>query len=175
MRLTRVEILRESIKIVIAAISEKRIPVTQAGAMAFVEWDKRTGKPKRINIPFIPDNASEKLIKAVQGFVDHECAHVLFTDVKAVKAAKESGAGQIHNIVEDTYIERNMRDLYEGSRHNLIEVWSFLAEELLKEPLDAAIAMGDRPRIVAAGLPIAIHAWAGNRSRRFHGNSLARF
>ncbi len=164
MRLTKVEVLRESIKIIIGALSEKKVPITQVGARAFVEWHPVTGRPKRINIPYVPDNASDRLIKAVQGFVDHECAHVLFTDFECVKLAIKSGAGMVGNILEDTYIERKMKALYAGSRHNLIEVWGFLAEEMLKEPLDAAIAEGHRAKIVATGLPIAIHAWAGNEA-----------
>ena len=176
MRLTKVEILRETIKIVAAALAEKSIPITQRGGMAYVEWDKRTGKPKRINIPFIPDNASERLIKAVQGFVDHECAHVLFTDFNAVKDAAKAGVGTMHNILEDTYIERNMKELYRGSRHNLNEVWGFIAEEMLKPKLDTAIAMGDRKMKVAAGLPIAIHAWAGSeRAVDFMKDRIAHF
>ena len=164
MRLTKVEVLRETIKIVVSALSEKSVPVTQAGARAFVEWHPVTGAPKRINIPYVPDNASDRLIKAVQGFVDHECAHVLFTDFNCVKAALKSGAGMVGNILEDTYIEREMKKLYAGSRHNLLEVWGFIAEEMLQKPLDAAIEEGSRPKIVATGLPIAIHAWAGNEA-----------
>lgn len=163
-RLTKVEVLRESIKIIIGALSEKSVPITQVGSRAFVEWHPVTGKPKRINIPYVPDNASDRLIKAVQGFVDHECAHVLFTDFNCVKLAIKSGAGMVGNILEDTHIERKMKALYSGSRHNLIEVWGFLAEEMLKEPLDDAIAEGHRAKIVATGLPIAIHAWAGNEA-----------
>lgn len=159
---TRVEVLRESIKIVVAALSAKRIKVTQSGVSAYVVWDKKTGKPERINIPMIPDNASDKLIKAVQGFVDHECAHCLFTDVEAVKKADKAGVGSLHNIIEDVYIEREMRELYRGSDANLREVWGFIAEEMIKPRLDDAIASGDRKHILAAGLPIAIHAWAGS-------------
>lgn len=162
MRLTKVEVLRETVKIVVAALSAKSIPVTQSGSNAFIEWNAGTGAPKRINIPFVPDNGSDRLIKAVQGFVDHECAHVLFTDFKVVKSAKAAGAAAMHNILEDTYIERNMKELYRGSRHNLNEVWGFIAEEMLREPIDAAIASGEQKRIIACGMPIAIHAWAGN-------------
>lgn len=164
MRLTKVEVLRETIKIVVSALSEKSVPVTQAGKAAFVEWHPVTGQPKRINIPYVPDNASDRLIKAVQGFVDHEVAHVLFTDFNCVKAAIKSGAGMVGNILEDTYIEREMKKLYAGSRHNLLEVWGFVADEMLQKPLDAAIDEGHRAKIVATGLPIAIHAWAGNEA-----------
>ncbi len=164
MKLTKVEVLRESIKIVVSALTEKSVPVTQAGATAFVEWHPVTGRPKRLNIPYVPDNASDRLIKAVQGFVDHECAHILFTDFQCVKAAIKSGAGMVGNILEDTHIERKMKKLYAGSRHNLLEVWGFIADEMLQGPLDAAIKDGSKAKIVATGLPIAIHAWAGNEA-----------
>jgi len=164
MRLTKVEVLRETIKIVVAALSEKSVPVTQMGSQAFVEFDNRTGKPKRVNIPFIPDNASDKLIKAVQGFVDHECAHILFTDYRALKRAKAAGCEHIQNVIEDLYIERNMRELYRGSRHNLKEVWGFLATDVIGPRLDAAIESGEKKAIWASGLPIALHALGGNEA-----------
>lgn len=164
MRLTKVEILRETIKIVVAALSEKSVPVTQIGMHAYVQFNKRTGKPERVNIPFIPDNASDKLIKAVQGFVDHECAHILFTDYRVLKKAAAAGVATTHNILEDLYIERNMRELYRGSRHNLKEVWSFLANDIIAPKLEAAIEEGNRVNIIGAGLPIALHALGGNEA-----------
>ena len=164
MRLTKVEVLRETVKIVVAALSEKSVPVTQMGSQAFVQFDNRTGKPKRVNIPFIPDNASDKLIKAVQGFVDHECAHILFTDYRALKKAKAAGCEHIQNVIEDLYIERNMRELYRGSRHNLKEVWGFLATDVIGPRLDAAIESGEKKAIWANGLPISLHALGGNEA-----------
>ena len=164
MRLTKVEILRETIKIVVAALSEKSVPVTQIGMHAYVQFNNRTGKPERVNIPFIPDNASDKLIKAVQGFIDHECAHILFTDYRVLKKARAAGCETIHNVIEDLYIERNMRELYRGSRHNLKEVWSFLANDIIAPKLEAAIEEGNRVNIIGAGLPIALHALGGNEA-----------
>ena len=164
MRLTKVEVLRESVKIVVAALSEKSVPVTQIGMNAYVNFDKRTGRPIRVNIPFIPDNASDKLVDAVQGFVDHECAHILFTDYRALKKAVSAGVANTHNILEDLYIERNMRELYRGSRHNLKKVWGFLATDIIAPKLEEAIADGSRVKIIGAGLPIALHALGGNEA-----------
>ena len=71
-----IEIIRQAIVKVTQMLAGQKIKVTQQGADAFVTWDKR-GKPLRVNVPYLPDNASSDLIAAVQGFLDHEVAHIL--------------------------------------------------------------------------------------------------
>jgi cobaltochelatase CobT len=58
----------------------KKVKVTQQGTSAFVQFDTKTNAPMRVNLPYLPDDATDELLNAVQGFLDHEVAHILFTD-----------------------------------------------------------------------------------------------
>lgn len=130
--------LREVINKLVPMLTGKGLRVTQRGSQAYVEADPRTNKPIRVNIPSIPDNASPDFIAAVAGFVDHEVAHVLFTDWKwyggdGVKLNKFSPEGKaltnMHNIIEDTMIERLIVEVFPGSRKNLAQLHEhFLAK-----------------------------------------------
>ena len=42
---------------------------------------------KVIYLPSIPSNASTEFIEALQGFLDHEVAHIIFSDMKAFQKA----------------------------------------------------------------------------------------
>ncbi|HIB5719855.1 TPA: cobaltochelatase CobT-related protein, partial [Klebsiella pneumoniae] len=91
---------REAIKNVVSMLIDRNIPVIERGDKAYVEYSE-AGDPLRICIPSIPDDASEKFLMAIRGFIDHEVAHVLFTD--STKATSF-----VWNAVEDTFIERKM-------------------------------------------------------------------
>ncbi|MDX5412866.1 MAG: VWA domain-containing protein [Rhodobacterales bacterium] len=117
-----VRIIREAITKVTKMLSGMNVEVTQRGHQAFVQYHPATGKVRRVNIPYLPDNASEELIAATQGFLDHEVAHALFTDGKSAEQAFKDG-GKIlhttHNIVEDCFIELRMAEQFRGSEYNL--------------------------------------------------------
>lgn len=116
------------------------IRVTQQGMQAFVEHDKRTGKPVRVNIPHVPDNATEELLLAIQGFIDHEVGHVLFTDFSVQKRAHRLGSDyySFWNICEDPYVEGAMQRRFPGSAQNLQRMHQFFIEEITKPALDDA-------------------------------------
>lgn len=130
--ITNVAIIRQSIAKVTEMLAGMSITVTQRGDGAYVQYDKRTGKPKLVNIPHLPEGASEKLIGAVQGFLDHEVAHILFTDpaasvemrkrCKGKSARFEKRLAMAHNMTEDCYIERRMSSRFKGSAYNLSNV-----------------------------------------------------
>lgn len=155
-------VLREAIVKIAQMLSEMNIRVTQIGMRAYVEAD-RTGKPIRVNLPYIPDNASEGLVIAIQGFLDHEVAHVLFTDFKAVKAAYKISRrmGNLHNIIEDTYIERMMRRKFPGSNYNLARLHDFFIKEFTEPQLEKAMESGDERMLLSALLVPAMRAWSG--------------
>lgn len=115
----RVAIVREAIDKVVFMLAQKKIRVTQQGSQAFVEYDNKTLAPKRVNLPYLPDNATEELIVATQGFLDHEIGHVLETDPQALVEARKLNLDHVHNLVEDTFIERRMEKRFEGSAYNL--------------------------------------------------------
>ena len=76
---------------------------------------------RRIYLPVIPENASDEFLAAVQGFLDHEVGHILFSDFNALKRIEKS-ARKRWNIVqalEDGRIEHRMRKLWRGAGVNL--------------------------------------------------------
>ncbi len=156
-----VAILRQKVVKLVQLLADRGITVTQRGSRAYVESDHK-GRPLRLNLPNIPDNASRDLIEAIEGFLDHEVAHLLFTDFDAVTAAHKinKGVGQLHNIVEDTFIERKMREKFPGSDHNLTKVANFY----LIQKGEEALAKAEHPRQFLGILLVpAARAWAGQK------------
>jgi cobalamin biosynthesis protein CobT len=163
MQATRVEVLREAISKIVAIISGRGLQVTQVGMTAFVQYHPKTFKPLLVNVPFLPDNASEDLITAVQGFIDHECAHVLFSDPAVIAAAGKSAVSALHGILEDTFIERQMKGLYKGSRDNLVQTWQFVQDRIVMPGLNAAVARGDLNDIVQHSMVPLMRFWSGQK------------
>src|SRR5881394_912030 len=105
---SRVAIIREAIGKIVEMLALRQIRVTQEGVRAYVVHDTRTNRPVRVNIPFLPDDASDQLIEATQGFLDHEVGHLLFSDLPtltevALKGEREKNPGykSLVNIIED--------------------------------------------------------------------------
>ena len=80
--MNRIEILREKITKLTGLLTDKKVKVTQRGAQAFVRYTKQ-GIPELVNVPYIPDNATQEFTQAIEGFLDHEVAHVLFSSPAA--------------------------------------------------------------------------------------------
>lgn len=141
-----IAILRASVVKVTQMLAGMGLKVTQEGMRAFVESDPKTHRPVRVNIPNIPDNASEELILAIQGFVDHEVGHVLFTDWTVVQeAAKDSEElDALQNMVEDPFVEQRMQEKFPGSAHNVKKLHDFFLRNITTPGLAAADKAPDR-------------------------------
>ncbi len=139
-----VETIRQAITKVTQMLSGMDIQVTQRGDQAKVTYHPKTGKAQRVNIPYLPDGASDQLIEAVQGFLDHEVAHVLYSDPAAlVEAGKEGKRLAVtHNIFEDCYIERNMTKRFKGSGLNLGNVRKLVFDTRNRPVIDELINHG---------------------------------
>lgn len=159
----RAVVMREAIGKIVQMLSSKKIEVRLRGVGASVEYDPRTLQPKAVNLPSIPDDASDELIDAVQGFCDHEVAHILFTDVKVVAEAAKGGESlkNLHNGLEDTMIERKMRAQFTGSAYNLSNTGTFFCKKVLDPLVQKAISKGDTATTQALLLNAAIRSWAG--------------
>jgi cobalamin biosynthesis protein CobT len=171
-------ILREAVAKVVQMLAQvSGLTVTQRGSQAYVQTCPKTLKPKLVNIPFIPDDATPDLIAAIQGFLDHEVAHILFTDWQVVKDANKVShqLGQMHNIVEDTFIEREMARRFPGCGHNLHVLHDFFVRKITTpalEKIDEEIKAGNIPakrrdelRFNALLVPLC-RAWSGQHT--FH-------
>jgi cobalamin biosynthesis protein CobT len=118
--------LRQVVQKLVPLIAGRGLKVTQRGSQAYVLADAKTNKPYQVNIPNIPDTATPEFVLAVHGFIDHEVAHVLVTDWSYYGGEPGSKNTSVfvnmHNIIEDTMIEREMIKLFPGSRKNLSNV-----------------------------------------------------
>lgn len=93
---------------------------TQAGT------DGRT-----ITLPVLPDDAPDELLEAVQGYLDHETAHIIFTDFKVFSDPKLTPEQRFCiNTVEDVRIEDAMGNLFPGAPYNLRKCHEWVAGKL---------------------------------------------
>ncbi|PHM69553.1 cobalamin biosynthesis protein CobT [Xenorhabdus sp. KJ12.1] len=130
---------RESVQTVVSLLASKKIKVVDFGSQAYCAYNKKTGELEYINIPSIPDTASDTLLNAIRGFIDHEVAHVLFTDHKISTFLSEKKAHYVWNVIEDTYIERKMSSIFQGSRQNLLKTQKYIIENYFSSKIDGYI------------------------------------
>jgi cobalamin biosynthesis protein CobT len=161
-----VQVFRESVRKVVVMLSGKDIPVAERGSRAYVEYNK-DGTPCMVNLPSLPDDATDGLMNAIRGFLDHEVAHLLFTDSKLafkLLEKKDSPAFHLWNAVEDTFIERRMGEVFSGSKRNLVNTQRHVIDKLFVPKVDDALrALSRNPRdlFLKFLLMPALRAWAG--------------
>lgn len=159
---TNITAIRQSIVAITRALSDKGVEVTQTGNKAFVESDN--GIPKRVNIPYMPESATDELIAAVNGFLDHEVARLLYTDFK-VSSNKDGKMNQtsfqIYNVIEDIRVETEMRKRFRGSKKNLDSVSGFFLEKFTLPELTKASEAGDTKAVQSVLFVPAFRAWSG--------------
>lgn len=162
MRNNHVRIVREAVKKVTSILSGTNIPVTMIGTQAYVE--SLGGVPQRVNIPHIPDNASDELLLAIQGFIDHEVAHILFTDFSVLLKARKAGVEGTYQIIEDSRIELRMRERFLGSADNLTNVGRHVLSTMTDPELEKALKADelDQSRIFGLLAFPLYRAWSGD-------------
>ncbi|QIG69113.1 cobalamin biosynthesis protein [Rhizobium phage RHph_N1_15] len=131
-------ILREAIKKIVPMLAGKGLTVTQMGTQAYVKPHPVTGLPWIVNIPLLPDNAAPEFVVAIQGFIDHEVGHVLFTDFLYKGREKTKRLHSLHNIIEDTMIERLMGNEFPGSKRNIAKLQEFFVKNITEPALRTA-------------------------------------
>ncbi|ECL2123767.1 porphyrin biosynthesis protein [Salmonella enterica subsp. enterica] len=164
--LKEVQDFRDCVKRVVAMLSGKQIPVAERGNDAFVRYNKR-GEPVLVNIPSIPDDATPILMNAVRGFLDHEVAHILFTDtlvaIKMRKKGKAPSAG-LWNALEDVFIERKMGQVFNGTRRNLLATQNLIIDKYFKTKVPEAVSIchgNQRDLFLKFFLCPVVRAWDG--------------
>jgi len=148
-------LVREKVSAVVAMLARKKIKVTQQGSKAYTKYT-RSGEIELINIPYIPDDASQEFLDAIEGFLDHEVGHALFSDVSVIDQASKQGVAGLHNLIEDTFVERRMAEVFPGSGNHLSSVGRFF----LQNYTDKKIAEGGEDVVGAVMVP-AVRALAG--------------
>lgn len=122
----------------IARIIARRygIIVRLRGGTAYVDLE---AEPPAINLPSL--NLGETIVGMrilpwmLDGFIDHEVAHVKFTTPSVVKTAVADGSviKDLWNVIEDMMIERLMAAEYIGCGHNLDRLRVFMFEKYDRE------------------------------------------
>lgn len=155
----RVVIMREALAKITQMLVGKGIEVTMRGAQAYARFHEKSGALERINLPYLPDDASDDMLDALQGFLDHEVGHGLNTDPVAILDAREKGVFAMHNVIEDIFVESRMRKLFAGSGANLSNVGKFF----LKNYTDKILAGKDVNQIKGALMVVALRAVGGQQ------------
>ncbi|HCJ5939170.1 TPA: porphyrin biosynthesis protein [Escherichia coli] len=164
--LKEVQDFRDCVKRVVAMLSGKQIPVAERGNEAYVRYNRR-GEPVLVNIPSIPDDASPTLMNAVRGFLDHEVAHILFTEPKVAMQMRERGKAPstgLWNALEDVFIERRMGQVFNGTRRNLLATQSLVIDKYFRNKVPEAVLAchGDqRELFLKFFLCPVVRAWDG--------------
>lgn len=165
MRNDKVYILRESVVKITQMLSGKGIRVTQQGIDAYVKAD-RNGVPVLVNLPYLPDNATEELCQAIQGFLDHEVAHILFTDFPLMGKAHAEGGKQLGfllNALEDPRIEKEMAKRFQGSAYNLGVTGQFYLDKFVVPRLEERAKAGDAKGVITTLMVPMLRAMSGQR------------
>jgi cobalamin biosynthesis protein CobT len=144
-------------------LTDKKITVTQRGTDAYVQADPKTGCPNLVNIPHVPDEAPDDLLEAINGFLDHEVAHVLFTEFNVVKKARTPQIAGMLNILEDIRIEKAMSERFRGSAYNIGTLGKFFLERMTAPMLKEALRKGDKDQITSVLIPPMLRALGGQR------------
>lgn len=164
--------MRDAMSIVVKLLANKGVKVTQAGLKAYVQYDTKTLEPVRVNIPMISAKSSPELVVAIKGFIDHEVGHLLFSDAKMIKRAHDERIANMHNIVEDTFIERKMKDAFAGATRNIDATLEFAVKHFFQRRYESTIdqfreangAISQARYFVHALACPAIRALAGHQS-----------
>ena len=93
----------------------------QFGVQVVCQGDNAWTDGRQIVLPTLPEPLSEELERMTLGYLDHEMAHVAFSDfqVAAEFSRKRRGFEGILNVVEDALIERLAMQRWPGVRRNL--------------------------------------------------------
>lgn len=156
----RVHVMRETVVRLTQMLAGKGVQVTQRGISAFVRPDAQ-GRPVQVNLPYMPDNATDELMDAVQGFMDHEVAHILFTDFKAAQKMDVDGSAKFWNLLEDTRIEREMAKRFRGSGENLARTGKFFLDKYVTPRLQKALKEGNNEAVQANLITPMVRAMSG--------------
>lgn len=92
-----------------------------------------------IVLPSLPADGDPDLAVLANGYIDHEAAHVRYTDFSIAKPAGLVGA--FTNVLEDVRIEQRLGERFPGSRHNLAALVDRLeSRQSMLPPVEAPIA-----------------------------------
>lgn len=78
----------------------------------------RDGRPPVIELPAM-EYASEEVVQAVRGFALHEAGHIKWSDFKVCREMRSYAEKEMHNAIEDEWIEHRLERKFPGAREML--------------------------------------------------------
>ncbi|TSP13991.1 cobaltochelatase CobT-related protein [Cupriavidus campinensis] len=163
----RVLILREAVGKITQMLVGKGIEVTQQGVEAYVKHGAG-GRPVLVNLPYLPDNANDELVDAIQGFLDHQVALCLFGDFTLRDKAKRQGktVDTVHRVLEEIRCEKKMAERFQGSKSNLRNTQEFFVNRFLQPKVEELAKKGDAKGVSGVLLGPLIRSLGGNDTFR---------
>lgn len=101
------------------------IKVIFGGDMAYTDG-------KIINLPYMDEIKNENIKNNIDGYLDHEVAHCLFTDFEEVIKIDNKYHHTLLNFTEDIRIEREMMKKYTGTKFHILPLREWIEEKTLK-------------------------------------------
>ena len=112
------------------------------GVEVVIDGDTACTDEHTIYLPSLPLDSDESLLVQVRGFIDHESAHIRFTDFEAFQRNVENPVLKyIINVIEDWRVEKAMSGIFPGCRANLNKLIPYLFSEPYKAPKEPRMAI----------------------------------
>ncbi len=73
---------------------------------------------RHIQLPALPVDGDTDLVNLVRAYVDHETAHIRFTDFTCIDDSVTPFEKHVWNILEDWRVEKSFTQRYPGSKHH---------------------------------------------------------
>lgn len=151
-----INVLKASIEPIANMLAGKRIKV-EFRANTTVPVTDLSKKDPVIKLPMLSDKTPQSILDSVQGMVDHEVAHAIWTTNPKRLGIKNRLDHEIFNAVEDVRIEREMRNLFRGSAYNLQKMAQAVITDDFVQKME--IARQFKPQLFRlAGLLICLQA-----------------
>ncbi len=106
----------------------------QFGVKVVCQGDNAWTDGRQIVLPSLPDPLDGNLERMMVGYLDHEMAHVAFSDfgVAEAFAKKHPGHEGMLNVVEDALIERRAMQRWPGVRANLDAMFAQIRDRIVQ-------------------------------------------
>ncbi|MCO6438511.1 MAG: VWA domain-containing protein [Phycisphaerae bacterium] len=106
----------------------------QFGVRVICRGEEAWTDGRQIVLPSLPEPMDEALERMVVGFLDHEMAHVAFSDFGVVKrfSQRHPGCEAMLNVVEDALIERRAMERWPGVRANLDAMFRQIRDRIVQ-------------------------------------------
>lgn len=161
--LHNISMVRRALKSTVQILSGKDIQVRSSGLRAYVQRDDRTGKPKLVNIPSVPDNCSTELLETIVGFLDKEVGKILFSDFPLQLSAHKKGETfeKLFTALDSIHTDAKFQNEYKGSIYNMHTMYEFYLSKHIQKHFEVATENKDANAAIVALLLPTFRALAG--------------